>query len=732
MKILCRTDRLRRTLNAVGFGILLLAPLSLQAEMLGYDYVDIYGKKNNSEPGGIYANPKGEITFHLRAGVDRKVEVEIASPEGQVYSNKRSELLGANDRVEYQGRSYYGAALKLRAPSDGDYLAISRIISSSGEVVSEDRYRLVVARNPPSTGQFEIDQSRAVFWSGYEKPLLSGPRLQGVYLRGIESNIPLSHVNFTLLKPNGEVVKTFRSNISGNEAGISRTEFLVENTQADRTLKAEVVDAAGNFSVNEMELLYDYSDGKSEVGNSETIAIYDPSRFKGQEIPGIGVVNGYIPYTPGITISENPIRLIFRVPKENYHEFSPYGIGIIGNSLPHIGNSIVAEDKNNVYVHSQNNWTSTSYGLDNVSYRGYDRALNYHANTVSWNLDDKAIVGPKKQQYAVKYSDSDSWIRGHRNFGLHDKTINLVGARVIVESRPFRQKVRFRLTGTSSNLTKDVILQPGETVATVDFNYNKYDDMVNNGGSISSAVYFQVFGLDQASGLSSQAGRHYWMEGDYTPPEILSINSNADDGSLIVETLESDRERVESHIRWRNYYVDFSSSLLRLQDENGKWHSLSRSQEIELSHWRRDFVYSTKNIPEGVYIAAKAEVVDIHKNQSNMKQTMEIIVDRTKPEIAFESPEEVKTLDDIVIVVNDNLDSLPVITDTVIQGGPANDKIGLATVRENNSNNRFRLEYPIMFPTLTSGEEYLFMQKMSTKTIQIIPSNLYTTLPGSI
>ncbi|MEJ6059190.1 Ig-like domain-containing protein, partial [Aeromonas salmonicida] len=69
----------------------------------------------------------------------------------------------------------------------------------------------------------------------------------------------------------------------------------------------------------------------------------------------------------------------------------------------------------------------------------------------------------------------------------------------------------------------------------------------------------------------------------------------------------------------------------------------------------------------------------------------------------------IQTLDDVIINLSDALDPSPKLTSIALAGGPANDKVQLSWREE--SKGRFRLEYPVMFPSLKAGESYTLTAK---------------------
>lgn len=83
------------------------------AELLEYTFKAPDGTQRSLTPNANYANPTGNISFALSAGIDRKVKISVLRSDGTVVSTATSHLLGATDRITVGGKSYYGAELQL-------------------------------------------------------------------------------------------------------------------------------------------------------------------------------------------------------------------------------------------------------------------------------------------------------------------------------------------------------------------------------------------------------------------------------------------------------------------------------------------------------------------------------------------------------------------------------------------------------------------------------------------
>ncbi|WP_262364759.1 Ig-like domain-containing protein, partial [Aeromonas sobria] len=144
--------------------------------------------------------------------------------------------------------------------------------------------------------------------------------------------------------------------------------------------------------------------------------------------------------------------------------------------------------------------------------------------------------------------------------------------------------------------------------------------------------------------------------------------------------------------------------------EDNKGNKLSPQGGLTADNWDNyTYQWDLKTLPEGQFnLVAAAE--EMHGPQT--KQTMfQITSDRTAPVMTINTAQgaNIQTLDDVIINLSDALDPSPKLTSLALAGGPANDKVQLSWREE--SKGRFRLEYPVMFPSLKAGESYTLTAK---------------------
>ncbi|AJY53119.1 Ig-like domain-containing protein [Halomonas sp. KO116] len=687
--------------KAALIGVMAITSTSAYAELLGYRFTDVHGEQRDVGPDQTYVNPQGDMTFYLRAGVDRRLEIELQDLEGKKIEVNTSDLIGANDRIQHGGGEHYGTTLTLSSPGDGEYRLVSRIISSSGAEIDSNQFPLTVIRQKPVLGEITIDQRRAHIWAGVEHPLIGSGRFNGLYV-GIESSaVEISHAVFKATNVDTNQVHTFTSTPSEGRVGFTRGELLPNGNEGEYEIKANVFDVAGNVASTSITVFHDQSDGVARTEPTVTVGIYDPTNFTGAPLPGAGVVEGYVPYSPNISVSHNPIQLIFRVPRDNFVDYSPYGIGHIGNNLPHIGNTIVRENANYVYVKSANNFFANRHGTSSMNYRGYDRILNHHNNVVNWNLSNDSIIAPSSPNFALQYTDIGWSSDFRRVYNLEDRNGSITAVRMRFAARNYVQRVRV----WGGGIDKSVTAAPGETEVIIPFEYNFYENYVSSGGTLNKiSINTLTYGEGDAVGFNSPNGTYKDIEGDFTQAVINSIKLVED--KVVVNTFESDRDRTNGLNNSNFYRVVLNNSNAEVKDVNGVWHEISAIKENVYSQWDRDLVFNLRTAPEGRLTAVRVNVADNAGNIAKQEIAIDYLNDITPPVVDIISDSSISSLDDILIRTTDNIDQNPVVTNARISGGPANDDVNLATVRASGSVPTYSLEYPVIFPSMEAGEEY--------------------------
>lgn len=101
-------------------------------------------------------NPSGDIAVTVSAGIDRKIRLTAIDATGKQIATQTSAVVGPNDRVVANNKSYYGFVMTLRLPGEGKYTVKAELLSSSNQVVQTDGYQVIVDTTPPTAGEIAI------------------------------------------------------------------------------------------------------------------------------------------------------------------------------------------------------------------------------------------------------------------------------------------------------------------------------------------------------------------------------------------------------------------------------------------------------------------------------------------------------------------------------------------------------------------------------------------------
>ena len=663
-----RNKSLRRALLAPVFATLSMVSISANADIVEYSFISPDGEARSVGPSSTYVNPVGEMVFAVSAGIDRRVKVDLLDEAGNIAGTQTSSLLGAEDRITVDGNSYYGAFLKLDAPPDGSYTLRSEIISSDENVVSFDEYPMEVSTTAPrfdTIAPLRKGYNQVISGDLWKLGSNSGGSPQTLRIQGIESSLPIESVKLRLYREDGSLYRDELLNLSEGESyvdhRVNQQSFFPEsNLDEVFSLKVVITDKAGNESVSEPQnVMMDNYGGQP----NRPFAVYDPNA-SGSVVPG---KVGFVSYSDNMVVNANPIELVYRIEKTNWHEYHLGGL-ITVNDLGETKK--IAEDDKYVYVNfvvpyagSYNSnfvrWTTFGvWGLNSIYYQA--------------SLSDESLMGPSITSSEILYSDI-GWGSSNRRVPTSALPVSLSGIRVNVKERNYDQYV---------NLYNDCVIPAGETSCTISYNrelqagtygYTRKDYSVSNAeGSLSDPARF---------------GTVSWNAS--TPPSITYTLSG--------ETLYS--EVTQKYSGDNNNPVDLASVWL---ESNGSTLSASGGKLYEIDELHA-FEWDLSSLAEGEH------EIYVHATERHGLETVAgpitYIADRSSPEVEIMGTNEgsITSLDEIQLTISDNDDATPS-TSVVLEGGPAHEQVNL-TLRPIGGN-QYQLEYPVMFPTMKAGEEY--------------------------
>lgn len=660
--------KLALTIGALGLSSV---AVTAQADLIEYTYQSVQGERKTVSAGQGYVNPKGNLTFALSAGVDRRVRVSILDKKDKVISTATGKILGAEDRITAAGARYYGEVLSLPAPAEGEYIIQAEIITADGKKsVQKDRYPLNVDVTPPSSsgaqavGQLYNGVGTGSIWklgTGANK----GPL---IVLSGVTDNQSVSSVDMIVKRQDGSIYKTLSMSYDGAKKEASRyiREGVFPNSDLneDFTLTFVISDLAGNKkTVGPQKVRYD------NISNhpTEPFGVYDPEHT-GSLAPGL---KGFVPYKSGMTVKTNPVRLAWRLPKNDWHEHREGGVSLY-NSLGELQK--VHTDANYVYL-----VTGTPYGNTDHNYVRWSNFGAWGGGGINYKLNLSPNAPKSPRLLGVDYNYSDKGWASFRRYEVNnsDLPVTVKAIRVNAEARPYVQTAHHRGSCTIPVGATSCLINQSYTMAKGTTGYLHDNATVYNADKTlrSNPMWAGVNWND----LHYPSLRHTYDE----QAKILTVYVNQPARGLYFDRLRLDSTWIE----------DSKGKRLPVK-------GVLTDNNVE----NYTYTFDLKTMPEGKY-----DLVLAAKERHGPETKVALFPynsDTTPPKmnINVKSGSTIESLDDFEFLITDNIDPDPGLTSVLLQGGPANDQIKLSWRKVNKG--QFKLEYPIMFPSMVAGEEY--------------------------
>ena len=269
-----------------------------------------------------------------------------------------------NDRIKAStGEEFYGKTLTLPPLSDGSYVITSDILNTQNTVIDSTSHNFIIDTVGPSSDNLSVDQN-----PGYDM-VLTGERWElglgaeaKLYLnvKNVKSATGFDKATIQVIKPDDTVFSTTDMvydsgsaslSIPWTKGNMSRSSWMpVSNADVEYRFRVTLYDKAGNRKVlPDQKFIFD-----SDLGEYTLFAVYDPTS-KTSVVPGFS--EGYIAYKPGMTVNQNPLTLVYRVPSNTRREYSKAGLKF---------GTIISEANGYSYVSAK-----TAYKVAYVIHNGY-------------------------------------------------------------------------------------------------------------------------------------------------------------------------------------------------------------------------------------------------------------------------------------------------------------------------------------------------------------------------
>lgn len=307
--------------------VMLGVSVPASAQIYESSFTDTNGIEVHAPSTRMLLNPASPVTLTVIAGLDRYVNVKVTSATGTQLLNTTTTRTSVSDRLKAgDGTEFYGKKVTLPALGEGKSVVQVSILDLNQSVVATYSYNWLIDTTPPTgnaltanagngsasgnvwklgleaTGQWDFTSANVSDVNGIEKGLFYVYRSDG------------SLYSTTQMQYDVTGKKMYHTYSKNTTKGVGIPD---SNLDEDFTAKVEIYDNAGNRRTLPIQLFrYD-----NVLGEMTLWAVHDP-QTSASVVPG---VSGYPAYSAGMTINENPIRLVYRLPKSNYRAYAEGG-----------------------------------------------------------------------------------------------------------------------------------------------------------------------------------------------------------------------------------------------------------------------------------------------------------------------------------------------------------------------------------------------------------------------
>jgi hypothetical protein len=677
---------------------LTMASASAFSNLEQLSYTDTQSLDVASPPTKTHINPVGEMQWYISAGVGQSIRV-VGRPSGQ--STKvfaiDSPVISTSDTITVNGETFPGTTLSIPAIDEDGVYDWSVEYLSSGKVISSEAYTQTLDRIAPN-----VTQIRG-FSLGLQKSGLGGILTEDGQLASAEAQA----LNGILDSDSAEIAEAIFESYyaSGPNAGdlyksAPATAGYHESTGThivsigqmgnNNALSSfypylngrvksvfKITDLAGNKSTHELEhylhFVCDSGDSQAEV-----VGVYDPG-YPLNPVPGMDYT-GYRPYTPGMEVNQNPLRVLYRIPASKTVTEDPVFGYYITSSLKQ------EVDANNDYRYYI---TETSYSGSSSRLQGFPEvrlsSQSYYScenSSVRTALASGASMeqspgNPTKVTYQINGQPySSSLIR----FNETDGDILIERTDFTVPERTYDQKI-------TSALGACIVPAGDQTCHTEP---NKSLGAPNSIAHIHSRVY--VRSIDEKLEAFDYMIN---IRTDRQPPVVDSLTYHKTSSTYELRGTELNTGAFWGDIKMhtgRMVFTDINTgNVITL---NPKTHDTNSSQHT--------YTFDASAIPSGHYNVA-SRLTDYY---GNITETLadDLIKDNDAPVISIDelttNGQEVSRIDAINVVVLDEIDPDAQLISAQLTGGPNN--INYQLPRQEQEDGSYRMGLPVIIPSDTS------------------------------
>lgn len=664
----------------------LLCPVTALAQIYESTFTDTNNVVVNIRPTAKFYNPRTPMALTLISGLDRYLTVTVKNKSGEQLFNQKSTLTTINDRITASdGTDFYGKKMTLPALSDDNYVITVLLTDLKDAQVATYTYNWTIDTHAPAGDPITADASTSapvpkpgtVFKLG----VASGDQFDFFSLNVSDESSGIAGAIFNIYNPDGSLFSStpMKYDSAGKKVYHTYAYHTSEgvgmpSSNLDEEFQAEVQikDNAGNINtLPKQPFRWD-----NVIGEITLFAVRDPLS-NSSVVPGIS--SGYKAYQAGMTVNENPIRFVYRIPLTNLQPDAEGGLQFINRyETP----KQLYRDATYAYIEMKIPYGSVN--ADMVRMRNFGSNYGYKP-AFSVKLGPTAPVSPAIVRPYIEYRDeAGTWwpLADMQNVDSDRLPKIFDRVRYLVSPRPYDQIVNGLDTCT-------VLANQSSCEAVANYN------MLPN----TQANYRKLYTVSSAddSGLGT-SGTQVVSWNDTQKPTVTNVSLDKSTNILSMSAfLPGDSEWLEEKMIVSWWLSD---------SKTGNKLTLSGTNTNRVSG-NYTFTFPLSQLAEGSYNLV-CNVADKFNNAA-AKNYGPVVIDRTAPTaaITYEGKSiagdvTVMGLENIRITLQDNL-TQPRITRIQLSGGPTSDVVDLSW--SSISSNVYGVEYPRVFPSL-SGEGY--------------------------
>ena len=696
---------MKKLIRYLGFSLSLFSATTW-AEVVQVEYQDIKGAPAAKYASPYYINPQSTFSAAVTAGVGRHILLEVKNTKGDLVFTQSKNRVQNQDTFVVNGVTYFGAKFDVTKLADGQYTLTSVVSDGEIEVSRQNNELIVDTKTPAILGDF--------YWQHFGN--YTYKHSDNKY---IISPVHGSDAGFPGIDPgaSGFSHGTFSSEfLDGPKAGT----FHAQNLPLLLTDQGKIIIGNGNLhtittahipdnTANQMRLTYTIFN-KVGASSSRSVDVYVATRkaprpepygiFTGvsSQLDNKPVFTGFVPYVPGMTIPNNPVRMLYRAPKEFYlgggGNAEIYGSWLNGSRR---ANRVVHTDDQFVYFDLTGSTDGKQYG----SLQHYTRDLSTWRNHFFIHdlVAPSNMAPPKSTGFSFFVQGKNQWLNSNvshhiTKFDTNGATDSISKIRVQVEPRAYEQRFSYDFRNTGNiNRFGNCIIPASDTECTIDTSLPFPGDDLHQ-------YHNRHMITNLTNTLFSPEIVSSWLyDGSIAELDPASIVNDIVNKTITFSVIDKFKDRANA------------SSTVRVMDAFAVNHigvkrKLTRtkydSTPLTSSNQLFTATYSYSGLPDGTY-SLEGYVEDgfsgvAMRNKSTHVLFAGIAIDTTPPKISTNIlGGAIKALRSIEIKVLDNSESS--ITSAILTGGKDNVNISLPIVKIASKN--FRPEHIYIAPSET-------------------------------